>query len=225
VLYYAVFGGFTDYVYSLQFAPDTCKINNMVKVWNDGYAAAHEPGRATKAVAAVPVEAASCDTLSMEVNAQAFFQACENGLNWTATKEFVASEAASFNAQVTDAIPGFPTPVSKLTTVKGYTEWMAGVVNEFGAAATHTIKAKAADPSTSTMLYYAVFGGFTGYAYSIGFDTNCKINNMVKIWVAAPLSRTRSPFVLRCSEVPAFVSCLEERRLCRGSRAWTRVKP
>jgi hypothetical protein len=85
--------------------------------------------------AGLAVAADSCPASAMETNAQAFFDACENGTNWTGTKAYVA-EGATFNAQVTDAIPGFPTPVSNLTTVKGYTEWMAGVVNEFGAVRT-----------------------------------------------------------------------------------------
>ena len=43
VLFYAVFAGFSDYVYSLNF-DSNCKVATMTKIWNDGYAAKHDPG-------------------------------------------------------------------------------------------------------------------------------------------------------------------------------------
>ena len=42
-VFYAVFAGVSDYVYSLKFDPGTCKIAAMTKIWNDGYAKAHIP--------------------------------------------------------------------------------------------------------------------------------------------------------------------------------------
>jgi len=42
VIWYAVFAGFSDYVYSVSFSPD-CKVTDMTKIWNDGYAAKHAP--------------------------------------------------------------------------------------------------------------------------------------------------------------------------------------
>ena len=42
VIWYAVFAGVSDYVYSASFSPD-CKVTNMIKIWNDGYAAKHPP--------------------------------------------------------------------------------------------------------------------------------------------------------------------------------------
>ena len=42
-LIYAVFAGYSDYVYIFGFEPTSCKIDSMRKVWNDGYAAAHMP--------------------------------------------------------------------------------------------------------------------------------------------------------------------------------------
>ena len=42
-LFYAVFGGVSDYVYSLTVDPTTCKISAMTKIWNDGYASKHPP--------------------------------------------------------------------------------------------------------------------------------------------------------------------------------------
>ena len=43
VVFYAVYAGYSDYAYSLTFDPSTCKINHMIKVWNDAYAEAHLP--------------------------------------------------------------------------------------------------------------------------------------------------------------------------------------
>lgn len=42
-IFQAVFAGTTDYVYSLQYDPKTCKITHLTKIWNDGYAKAHLP--------------------------------------------------------------------------------------------------------------------------------------------------------------------------------------
>ena len=61
-----------------------------------------------------------------------FFNACEGGKGWNATRRYVSS-SAPFHAQVTDALPG--PKLSEVKTIKGYTEWMAGVVKEFGPKA------------------------------------------------------------------------------------------
>ena len=42
-IFYAVFANISDYVYTLNFDENTCKINSMHKIWNDGYAAKHTP--------------------------------------------------------------------------------------------------------------------------------------------------------------------------------------
>ena len=41
VMFYAVFGGGSDYVYTLQFDQESGKIKDMKKIWNDGYVAQH----------------------------------------------------------------------------------------------------------------------------------------------------------------------------------------
>ena len=38
-IFYAVFAGFSDYVYALNFDKESCLIDKMTKIWNDGYAA------------------------------------------------------------------------------------------------------------------------------------------------------------------------------------------
>ena len=39
----SVFAKVSDYVYTLAFDKPSCKISSMVKIWNDGYAAAQPP--------------------------------------------------------------------------------------------------------------------------------------------------------------------------------------
>ena len=122
-----------------------------------------------------------CDVSLMELNAAAFFAACETGKGWNGTSAYVSSEKSTFNAQVTDSLPG--PKLSQVTTVKGYAEWMVGVVKEFGPKATFTIKASAFDEARHTALFYAVFAGVSDYVYSLAFDAKtCKITDMHKIW-------------------------------------------
>ena len=40
-IFYAVFGGVSDYVYALQFDVKSGKVNGMRKIWNDGYMTLH----------------------------------------------------------------------------------------------------------------------------------------------------------------------------------------
>jgi hypothetical protein len=41
MVYFATYLGFFDWVYSVTFDMNTCKIDDMVKIWNDEYAAAN----------------------------------------------------------------------------------------------------------------------------------------------------------------------------------------
>ena len=68
-----------------------------------------------------------------------------------------------------------------------YTNWMVGVVKEFGAAATVDVKARSI--SGLTVIYYAVFGGVSDYVYVLQMsDSNpkasssCQVSSMTKIW-------------------------------------------
>jgi len=210
VLIFSLFE-FAYWVDVLTFDMQTCKIVDMKKVWNDGWTIANDPGpppgceadegdfptftalTAASAVASRPSSlvakqqgrtlslSSGCTAQQMEASAMAFFEACESGMGWTGTKAYVSSEQATFHADVTDALPG--PPLSSVSTIQGYTEWMAGVVEEFGAAATFSVKAKGLDEARRTMIFYAVFGGFSEYVYTLTFDAQtCKINQMVKIW-------------------------------------------
>ena len=124
---------------------------------------------------------AECDSATMRSTAKDFFRLCEAGKGWNATKEFVTSESAKFNAEVTDALPG--PKLSVIKTVAGYADWMVGVVHEFGPKATVDVKAEGLDYDRDSAVIYAVFAGFSDYAYSFGLDkSTCKIDSMTKIW-------------------------------------------
>ena len=122
-----------------------------------------------------------CDEHLIQQNALMFFNACEAGKGWDATQMYVLSEESTFNAQVTDSLPG--PKLSKVKTVKDYTTWMVGVVEEFGPKATAEIKTSAVDKERHTAIFYAIFAGVSDYVYSLSFDVEtCKINSMHKIW-------------------------------------------
>ena len=136
-----------------------------------------------------------------------FFNACEGGKGWNATRRYVSS-SAPFHAQVTDALPG--PKLSEVKTIEGYTEWMAGVVKEFGPKAscnptkttfpkpqanqpdpllacprqaTVEVKAAAWDSGRFTAVFVAVFMGYSEYVYSLKLDSSeCRIDGMTKIW-------------------------------------------
>ena len=91
-------------------------------------------------LAAALLAAAGARACDVQLNAQHFFDLCEAGKGANATAPYV-SPGASFSAQVVDALPG--PPLSKVSTVAGYSDWMAGVVQEFGPKATVDIKAAA----------------------------------------------------------------------------------
>jgi hypothetical protein len=212
MLIYGVFE-FAPWVDILTFDVQTCKITNVTKVWNDGWTIANDPGpppgcapdpahfptfpptapssAAAAAAASLPSSSivpkqqaravplsASCTPALMESNAQAFFVACESGEGWNGTMAYVTSEQATFHADVTDAFGLAP-----VSTIWGYTEWMAAVVVEFGPAATFTIDAKGLDEARRTMMLYAVFGGFSDYVYVLEFEAQtCRIDHMRKVW-------------------------------------------
>merc|ERR1719174_241541 len=115
--------------------------------------------------------APACDMQGIAVD---FFNACEGGKGWNATKRYVSS-SAPFHAQVTDALPG--PKLSEVKTIEGYTEWMAGVVKEFGPKVTVEVKAAAWDSGRLTAVFVAVFMGYSEYVYSLKFDSSeCRID-------------------------------------------------
>lgn len=121
-----------------------------------------------------------CDETMMHRYAQGFFDACESGKGWNATKPYVSTASAPFSAQVTDSLSG--PKLSEVKTIQGYTGWMTGVVKEFGPKATVDVRARAVDLSSASVLYYAVFAGVSDYVYQLHFDEHCKIDAMHKIW-------------------------------------------
>ncbi len=130
--------------------------------------------------AAALLAAAGARACDVQLNAQHFFDLCEAGKGANATAPFVRP-GASFSAQVVDALPG--PPLSQVRTVAGYSDWMAGVVQEFGPKATVDVKAAAYDASRSAMVFYAVFMGYSDYVYYLDMDRDsCKVTSMVKIW-------------------------------------------
>ena len=116
----------------------------------------------------------------MEKTAKEFFDACESGKGWEGTKAYVVNEDSSFDAQVTDALP-FP-KLSAVKTIKGYTEWMAVVVDALKEKATFEVKACAFDEGRNIAIFYAVFGGGSDYVYTLHFNAEGKINAMRKVW-------------------------------------------
>ena len=122
-----------------------------------------------------------CSNILLKEKAHKFFEDCETGKGWNSTNKYVLSELSSFNAEVTDSLPG--PPLSEVKTVKDYSEWMVGVVHEFGPKATVEIKAIGIDEERNIVMFYAVFGGVSDYVYSLQFDIKtCMIDNMNKIW-------------------------------------------
>ena len=124
---------------------------------------------------AQPVEAATPSDMAV---ATAFFDACESGRGWAATAEYV-SAGATFDVQAMDSIPG--PAITDCHTVQDYAEWMKGVVKELGPQATFSINAAAFDEARSTAIFYATFGGFSDYVYSLSMESG-KITHMTKIW-------------------------------------------
>ena len=74
------------------------------------------------------------------------------------------------------------------------TEWMVGVVKEFGPKATVQVKAAAVDEARGVAVFYAVFAGFSDYVYALSFDHGtCKIDGMSKVWNDAYAAKHAPP--------------------------------
>ena len=124
-------------------------------------------------------------------NARKFFAACEAPLGWSGCEEFVA-EGAPFVAQ--------SEPLTEVTTIEGYCEWMHGFGTVTAPGASYTLHSASYDEDTHTAMFFATYhathsgeGGPvppTGkttnshYVYSITMDADDKVANMVKIWNA-----------------------------------------
>lgn len=116
-----------------------------------------------------------------------FFDACETGKGWEACSQYCHPDA-TFSAQA-DAL-------ADVTTLEGYTEWMAHVFTPIPNAS-YELRAFAVDEHRNTVLGFGVFKGThtaeggpvppTGksvasdYVYAIEFDGD-RIKHMTKIW-------------------------------------------
>lgn len=175
-LFFAVFMGYSEYVYTINMDPKEMKVSGMTKVWNDQYAFNHMPGALQQAEAEPQVAARVSVGLARD-----FVDCCETGKGWQGCSKYVTDENAAFSIQAIDALPG--PPVTHVKSVKGYLDWMAGVVKTFGPKASYTVKAQGFDSTTNTAMYYAVFMGYSDYVYAIKIDPKAnKVSGMTKVW-------------------------------------------
>lgn len=120
--------------------------------------------------------------------ARAFFDACETPLGWAGCSRFV-HDNATFVAQ--------SEPLTDITTVKAYCDWLHAFGTGPAKGATYTLHTSAFDESTQTALFFATYhathsgeGGPvppTGkrtdshYVYAVKMQ-GAKVASMSKIW-------------------------------------------
>ena len=124
-------------------------------------------------------------------DATRFFHACESLQGWEGCKPYVAP-GASFRAQCE--------PLIDVTTVEGYTEWMAGVGKGPLRGCRYDLHTVAWDEANRTATFFATFTGRhvgeggpvaptnketnTDYVYVLTMNDDGKVARMVKIWNA-----------------------------------------
>ncbi len=124
-------------------------------------------------------------------NAKKFFAACEAPEGWAGCAPYVA-EGAVFVAQ--------SEPLTDITTVEAYCEWMKAFGTETAAGATYDLHNAAFDEATRTALFFATFNGkhvgeggpvpptgketHSHYVYALTMDADDKVSHMTKIWNA-----------------------------------------
>ena len=126
--------------------------------------------------------------MSITDTAQAFFEACESGKGWEKCKKYCKA-GATFSSQAE--------PVSDLTTLEQYTDWMKGLMTIL-TDGTYKLKSFATDSERQNVAAYAIFSGThlaggpipptgkrtnTDYVYVMQFADN-EISHMTKIWNA-----------------------------------------
>jgi ketosteroid isomerase-like protein len=123
--------------------------------------------------------------------AKSFFHACETLEGWQGCKQYVAS-GAPFRAQ--------SEPLTDVTTVEGYTEWMAGLGKGPLQGCSYDLHSAAWDEANKTATFFATFHGRhvadggpvaptnketkTDYVYVLTMNDDGKVARMVKIWNA-----------------------------------------
>jgi hypothetical protein len=123
--------------------------------------------------------------------ASAFFHACESLKGWEGCQEYVA-DGATFESQCE--------PLTDISTVEAYCEWMAGLGSGPLAGCSYEINASSYDESTRTAMFFGTFTGThngeggpvppTGktarahYVYLLTLDDSGKVCRMIKVWNA-----------------------------------------
>lgn len=129
----------------------------------------------------------SATTASITDTASAFFELCETGKGWEACSSYCTPNA-TFQAQ--------SEPLSEITTLKDYVDWMQGMSTVLPDAG-YEIRSFATDHDRQNVCAYAVFSGThtgeggpmpptgkhanTDYVYVMQFQDG-KISHMTKIW-------------------------------------------
>ncbi len=124
-------------------------------------------------------------------NAAKFFHACESLEGWAGCEQYVAADAP-FAAQ--------SEPLVDVTTVQGYTEWMAGLGKTPLAGCSYVLQTSAYDEASRTATFFGTFTGThvgeggpvpptnkttnSDYVYVMTMDADDKVARMCKIWNA-----------------------------------------
>jgi len=122
-------------------------------------------------------------------NARSFFDACESAEGWAGCQQYV-EDGATFSAQCE--------PLTEVSTVEEYTEWLAGFVKGVAPGASYSIHASAFDENSNTAIFFATFTGThtadggpvpptnketnSQYVYCLTMSDAGKVRKMVKIW-------------------------------------------
>lgn len=123
--------------------------------------------------------------------ASSFFHVCESLKGWAGCSQYT-TDNAEFTAQ--------SEPISELTTVEEYCEWMAGVGQGPINGCSYTLHSSSYDAANNNALFFATFnathsgeGGpapatqqstTSHYVYSLEMDAADKVSKMTKIWNA-----------------------------------------
>ena len=123
--------------------------------------------------------------------ATAFFHACEGLEGWAGCRQYVADNAA-FSAQ--------SEPLTDVTTVEGYCEWMAGLGDGPLKGCSYDLHTSAYDEANRTAIFFATFNGthvgeggpvpatrkatHSHYVYALETNADGKVSKMTKIWNA-----------------------------------------
>ena len=122
-----------------------------------------------------------------------FFEACETGKGWEGCKDFASEADAPFSSDA-GALAG-------ITTLEGYTNWMAGLISGIAPDGKYVLKHSSIDQAGKSAIFFAIFSGtHTGdkgpcpasgkhmsSAYVYHFELkDGKVASMTKIWNDGP---------------------------------------